>query len=242
MQAVILAGGLGTRLRPLTDNVPKVMVKVRGTHFLWYLIRWLEQNGVRDIVVCAAYLYEAIAREIICFARPGMRLRLSVEKQALGTAGAVKNAEALLDDEFLLINGDTYLPVWYGRIFSRWRGVRRRFDCLLVVYSNRENIAPNDTAIDRQGVVTAYSKKNPEAMRYVNAGLVVLKKSVFEALPAGVPSSLEEQVFPDLISRRKIAALITHERYYDIGTPERLKAFEEYLDRHPEAIPQGTIS
>jgi len=232
MQAVILAGGLGTRLRPLTDELPKVMVKVRGTEFLWHLIRWLERNDIKDIVVCAAYLWEVIARKVNSRARPNMKLRVSVEKQPLGTAGAVKNAESLLAKEFFLINGDTYLPVSYEDILSHWREIRQQFDCLLVAYSNREKIAPNDTAINGEGVVVAYSKRSCEAMQYVNAGLAVVKKSVFETLPSDVPVSLEEEVFPELISRRRMAALITHERYYDIGTPERLRTFEEYLDRH----------
>lgn len=241
MQAVILAGGLGTRLRPLTDKVPKVMVNVQGAEFLWYLVRWLERNDIKDIVICAAYLWEEIARKVNSYHQPGVTLRLSVEKQPLGTAGAVKNADTLLDPEFFLINGDTYLPVSYGKILSHWKRISQRFDCLLVVYSNPQSIVPNDTVVDPQGVVVAYSKRNRREMQYANAGLALLKKSVFEAFPADVRLSLEEEVFPELISRRKMAALIIHERYYDIGTRERLKAFEKYLDRHPEAIPRGMM-
>jgi len=235
-QAVILAGGFGTRLRPLTDEIPKVIVTVRGRDFLWYLIRWLERNSVKDVVICAGYLWEALARKIGSWAFPGMKLRLSVENSPLGTAGAVKNAEALLEDEFFLINGDTYLPISYDSIISYWQRIRSRFDCLLVVYSNREKIAPNDIALDENGAVVAYSKRSCDGMRFVNAGLAVVTKSAFEKLPAGVPLSLEEEVFPKLISRGKIAALITHQRYYDIGTSERIKAFEDYLEQHPEVL------
>ncbi|NQT82860.1 NTP transferase domain-containing protein [bacterium] len=239
MQAVILAGGLGTRLRPLTEKIPKVMVKVRGTEFLWHLIRWLARNDIKDMVICAAHLWEVIARKVNLCVPQGVRLRLSVEKEPLGTAGAVRNAEALLDEEFLLINGDTYLPISYERILSHWEGIRERFDCLLVVYSNRDKIAPNDTAVNDERVVVGYSKKRCEEMQYVNAGLAVMKKSVFEGVRGGVPVSLEEEVFPELVSRRKIAAFVIHERYYDIGTPERLKVFEEYLEGHPEALSEG---
>jgi NDP-sugar pyrophosphorylase family protein len=236
MQAVILAGGLGTRLRPLTNKVPKVMASVRGNEFLWYLLRWLERNQVSDVVICAAYLWEAIGRKVSSFSRPGMTVRLSIERQPLGTAGAVKHAEALLHDEFFLINGDTYLPLSYGEIVSHWQEIREQFACLLVLYSNREKIAPNDSATDGHGVVIAYSKRSCDGMEYVNAGLAVAKKSIFAALPEDVPASLEEDVFPELISRRKIAALVTDTRYYDIGTPDRVRAFEEYLDDHPEAF------
>lgn len=230
MQAVILAGGLGTRLRPLTYKVPKVMVKVGGKEFLFHLIQWLEQNGVDDIVVCASYLWKALARKLEADTRPGVKVRLSIEDQPLGTAGAVKHAESLLDEEFFLINGDTYLPIPYGETASHWNEIRMRFDCLLVVYSNLDKIAPNDTSLDDEGVVVAYSKRDSTGMKYVNAGLAMIKRSVFEALPPDVPLSLEQQVFPDLISRRRMAATIIHERYYDIGTPDRLRVFEEYLE------------
>jgi NDP-sugar pyrophosphorylase family protein len=236
MQAVILAGGLGTRLRPLTDNVPKVMVKIRGNEFLFYLLSWLKRNGIADIVVCAHHLAEIIQRSLASRPFPDVKIALSIENRPLGTAGAIKHARPLLADEFLIINGDTYFPIRYEEVLSRWREVKDRFDCLLVVYDNRERIAPNDTALDGEGAVTGFSKRSPKGMHYVNAGLAVAKKSLFESLPPEVPSSLEEGLYPALIRRRKMAALVTRRRYYDIGTPERLGAFEEFVDRHPEML------
>ncbi len=236
MQAVILAGGLGTRLRPLTDKIPKVMVKVRGREFLWYVISWLGRNEIEDIILCAGRLSEEMSTRLNSWAGSGIRLRLSVEDHPLGTAGAVKNAQPLLDEEFILLNGDTYLPIPYAQILPHWEKIKNEFDCLLVVYNNREKIAPNDTVLDDAGVVAAYSKRSAEGMQYVNAGLAVMKKSAFEKLPRGELQSLEEDVFPELIRRRKMAALVTSTRYYDIGTPERLKAFEEYVALHPEML------
>jgi len=218
------------------------MVKVRGTEFLWYLVSWLNRNRINDLVICSGHLSEEIARKLSCCPCRGARLTLSFERHPLGTAGAVKNAKPLLADEFILINGDTFLPVCYSAILSRWQEIRDRFDSLLLVYTNDDKIAPNDTAIDDNNVVVAYSKRNPEAMRLVNAGLLIVKKSVFESLADDVPVSLEEDVFPDLVRQRKMAALLTRERYYDIGLPERLKAFEEYVDRHPEVVPKRAPS
>ncbi len=216
-------------MRPLTNRIPKVLLKVGGKEFLFRLIDWQASQGIDDIVVCAGYLYEAIARSLDSFAIPGVTIRLSVEEQPLGTAGAVRNADPLLDEEFFLVNGDTYLPISYEPILRRWKEIRSRFDCLLVAYDNRERIAPNDTLIDDEKVVVDFSKSRGAGMQYVNAGLAVVGKSVFTLLPPGVPVSLEEDVFPDLISRRNIEAFVTPQRYYDIGTPARLKTFEEYL-------------
>lgn len=215
------------------------MVKVRGKEFLRYLFFWLLRNDIGDVVVCAGNLPEAIAANLKSWPPAGVHLTLSVETRPLGTAGAVRNALPLLADEFILINGDTYLPVPYDKILSHWQEAKARFDCLLSAYDNRDRIAPNDTAIDSSGLVVGYSKTSPEGMHYVNAGLIVIKKSVFEGLPLEQPVSLEEQVFPDLISRRKMASIIIAERYYDIGTPERLRAFEQYVDDHPQ-IPSTT--
>ena len=212
------------------------MVKIRGKMFLRYVISWLLRNEIKDIVICAGHLAEAITEKLRPSRFAGISLKLSIESKPLGTAGAVRNALPLLADEFILINGDTYLPVPYDEILSHWQKVKRRFDCLLLAYDNHENIAPNDTAVDNQGVVVGYSKESSEEMQFVNAGLIVVKRSVFDDLPHGVPVSLEKQVFPELIRRRKMAAIITEQRYYDIGTPERLKVFEEYVGQHPEIL------
>jgi NDP-sugar pyrophosphorylase family protein len=238
MQAVILAGGLGTRLRPLTPKTPKVMVKIRGVEFLWYVVSWFERNRIEDIVVCAGRVPEGMAAKFTSSPCSGARLTFSIEDHPLGTAGAVRNALDCLADGFILINGDTFLPIESAPILAHWEKTKRDFDCLMLAYDNRENIAPNDTAIDSDGVVVAYSKRSPAGMHYVNAGLVVIKKKVFEKLPPGVPLSLEGDVYPKLVRRRKMTALVTSERYYDIGTPERLRTFEEYADRHPEVVPR----
>ncbi len=238
MQAVILAGGLGTRLRPLTQKTPKVMVKIRGVEFLWYVVLWLARNRIEDIVVCAGRLPEGMAAKFTSPPYPGVRLTFTVEDHPLGTAGAVRNAFARLADEFILINGDTFLPIEYEPILAHWRKTKEAFNCLLLAYDNHESIAPNDTAIDSDGVVVAYSKQSPAGMQYVNAGLIVIKKKVFEKLAPGIPLSLEEDIYPDLVRRRKMAAIITPERYYDIGTPERLRTFERYVERRPEIVPR----
>ncbi len=215
------------------------MVRIRGKEFLRYLVSWVLRNDIRDIVVCAGDLSERVTATMKSWAPEGVRLQLSTETQPLGTGGAVRHAFPLLDTEFILLNGDTYLPVSYGRILSRWQEVKARFDCLLAAYDNHDRVAPNDTAIDSSGLVVGYSKTNPEGMHCVNAGLIVIKKSVFERLPFGHVVSLEEEVFPRLISSRKMTSILVGDRYYDIGTPERLKAFEEYVDDHPE-IPSTT--
>jgi MurNAc alpha-1-phosphate uridylyltransferase len=212
------------------------MVKVRGKEFIRYLISWLIRNGIKDIVVCAGSLSGASAADLKSWLPAGAELTLSIERRPLGTAGAVRHALPLLADEFILINGDTYLPVPYEDILSHWQKVKTQFDCLLLTYDNHDKVAPNDTAIDSNGLVVGYSKTCPEGMLYANAGLIVTKKNVFENLPPEQPISLEEQVFPDLISRRKMAAITTRERYYDIGTPERLRVFEEYVDQHPHIL------
>ena len=213
-------------------------MKIRGVEFLWYVVSWLARNRIEEIVVCAGRFPEDMAAESTSPPYPSVRLTFSVEDHPLGTAGAVRNALEHLADEFILINGDTFLPIEYAPILAHWEKTKRAFDCLMLAYDNRENIAPNDTAIDSEGVVVAYSKRSPARMQYVNAGLVVVKKSVFEGLPPGVHRSLEVDIFPELLRRRKMAALVTPERYYDIGTPERLRTFEEYVDRHPEVVPR----
>jgi NDP-sugar pyrophosphorylase family protein len=115
MQVAILVGGLATRLRPLTSSLPKAMLPIKGKPFLEYQVALLNYHNVRDIVLCVGYLKEKIKDYFGDGGKLGVNIQYSEEEELLGTAGALKNAELLLEDEFLLLNGDSYLPVDYAQ-------------------------------------------------------------------------------------------------------------------------------
>lgn len=228
MQAVILAGGLGTRLKPLTNAVPKPMMRIQNKPFLEYQIALLKKQDIKKIVLCIGYLHEQIEEYFGDGAKWGISITYAIEDQSLGTGGALKKAQGLLQREFLLLYGDSYLPIDYIEIIKEFHHSKKIG--LMVVYDNHEPIdALNNVAV--QGTeVREYNKqqKKPE-FNGVEAGVLVFKKEIVNLMPNKEIFSLEEEVFPKLIEQHEMAAVMTRQRFYDIGTLQRLKYAEEIL-------------
>jgi NDP-sugar pyrophosphorylase family protein len=232
VQAVILAGGLGTRLGPMTKEVPKPMVRVAGAPYLEHQLRLLGQQSIRDVVVLVGHLAEQI-ETYFGDGRPWqLSLRYSREVTPQGTAGALRDARGLLDETFLLLYGDSYLPVDYRGV---WQSLQSSSACgVAVVYDNREDTGvPGNIAVDPEGYVRRYDKArgHDPALPYTEAGVLAFHKRVLELVRATGACSLETEVFPQLVAQRQLKAFLTTERFYDIGTPERLREIESYLAR-----------
>jgi NDP-sugar pyrophosphorylase family protein len=230
MQAVILAGGLGTRLRPLTERIPKVMVSVYGKPFLEYQLKLLKKNGIKDIVLCTGYLREQIESYFGSGGNMALTIRYSREEnRLLGTGGALKQARTLLDDHFCVINGDTYLPLDYRELERYF--IKRDKKAIMAVYDNSDDTGvKNNVELDRESMVVRHDKERLDLqLKYVEAGALVLKREVLDIVPDTYPVSLEKGLYPVLIQNKELAAYIADRRFYDIGTPEQLKVFEKYL-------------
>lgn len=228
LTAVILAGGRGERLRPLTDSIPKPMIRIKGKPFLQYQIELLRKNKIADILLCVGFLHEAIADYFGNGSEFKVNLHYSVEEVFLGTAGALKNAQQHIPQDFVLLYGDSYLPIDYTQLVQGW------FACnclgLVVCYDNQLGIEVNNICLDPEGKIRSYNKRkaSPQA-NYVEAGVSVLKKDVLDFIPAGRQVSLEEDIFPALIKAQGLKGYPVSQRYYDMGTPERLKEIEGVL-------------
>jgi len=229
VQAVILAGGLGTRLKPMTEKTPKVLLSVMEKPFIVHLLELLNGNGINQIVLCVGYLGEQV-RECLGDGRKlGLNIAYSQEKKLLGTGGALKQAQKLLDEQFLVINGDTYLPIDYGQVEDAF--IKRGRKALMLVYDNREDTGvKNNVQLDRDLMVVRHNKdKSDPEMEYVEAGVLVLKRKVLDIIPDRYPVSLADGLYPALIQQRELAAHISQQRFYDIGTLEQLKVFGKFL-------------
>lgn len=242
MQAVILAGGAGTRLRPLTLDTPKPMIDINGKPFLSYVIEELRKYGIKDVLLCVGYLAEKFKGFFGEGEKFGVSIKYSVEKDFFGTAGALKLAEDLLNEDFFVLNGDTYLEADYADIYRSFKKSGKLG--LMAVYDNREKIAEANTAIDEKGMVSAYGKREQlkkgdqviaisvekgGQYKYVDAGVYVFKKDILEFIERGKFSSLEGDVYPELIRMKELGAYVTSQRYYDLGTPERLELIRKVL-------------
>ena len=228
LKAVILAGGRGERLKPLTDNLPKPMIEINGRPFLEYQLRLLKQNKISEILLCVGYLKDTISAYFADGRKFGLRIEYSAEEGFLGTAGALKAAARLLPQEFILLYGDSYLPIDYIKLVEVWKSA----GCsgLVVCYDNALGIAESNVYVGAGGWIESYSKLKPDGkVNYVEAGVSIFKKEILDLIPAGRPVSLEEEVFPVLINARQLKAYPTSQRYYDIGTLDGLEEIKGIL-------------
>jgi mannose-1-phosphate guanylyltransferase len=234
-QAVILAGGLGTRMRPITETIPKPMIAVAGKPFLQHQLELLSRARIERALLLVAYLGEQIQEYFGDGAKFGCDISYSFEPSPLGTGGALKNAEAQLQDGFVLVNGDTYLEIDYRGLVKQFAAASD--SALIVAYEKPAvsaqdipaSLLPNNLGVNSDGLVTAYRKRNPEGLSHIDAGVIVLKKEILGRLRAGQKCSLEEEIYPGLIERGEMRAWVTREPFYDMGSPAGLAALEEKL-------------
>ncbi len=234
-QAVILAGGLGTRMRPATETIPKPMISVAGKPFLQHQLELLRTCRIDRSLLLVAYLGEQIQEYFGNGKKFQLNISYSFEPTPLGTGGALRNAEDMLQNSFVLLNGDTYLEIDYSALLSKFAMLKRR--ALIVAYQKPSegasvlpaNYVPNNLGVASDGRVEVYRKRDPDGLTHIDAGAIVLSKEILEMLPQGGRCSLEEEIFPRLIAAGEMYAWVTSEPFYDMGSPAGLAALEEKL-------------
>lgn len=223
MQMLILAGGLVTRLHPLTERLPKCMVAAGGKPFLEHQLRLLVSRGVRDIVICVGYLGHKVLEYFGDGHHLGAHLTYAWERNGLlGTAGAVRNAEGLLAPEFFVAGGDSYPPLDYRAIMTRFR----RSDALamMVVHRSEDRLRRSNVAVS-DGYVTAYDRTTRlRGMAHEEQGLTVVRRRALRLIPPGLPFS-QAQFLGMLVRRRQLLAYETKQPTYEIGSPQGLAEF-----------------
>jgi NDP-sugar pyrophosphorylase family protein len=227
MQAVILAGGLGTRLRPLTERAPKAMTPVNGKPFIDYQLELLRKGGVDEFVLCVGHLGEAIERHLGDGSSLGCSIRYSYDgPRLLGPAGALRKAEALLGDRFFVTYGDAYLRAPYGSLMGALAASGKLG--VMAVYRNRGRFGKSDVVV-KGGAVVRYDKKNTATgMDWINYGVTALQRKAVDLIPEGRFCD-EEEFYGALVDRRELVAFEVKDRFYEIGTPESLSEFEAFI-------------
>jgi MurNAc alpha-1-phosphate uridylyltransferase len=230
MQVAILAGGLATRLRPLTTATPKSLVMVHGKPFLTYQLDFLRKGGIEDIVLCVGHLREQIESYYRDGSEFGVRIRYSKEEgPLLGTAGALRNAFPLLDNTFFVIYGDSYVFLDFAEI---WRFFHRfEKSALMVVYKNENRYDRSNVSINGNFVQIYNKTEQTPDMVYIDYGVSLLRKTVLESIPENKYLSLET-VFSSLIAHKELLSYPTNQRFYEIGSKEGLKEFQNYIREH----------
>ena len=226
MQVAILAGGLATRLGELARNQPKSMLSIRGKTFLEYQLELLRGGGIRNIVMCVGHMGEQIERHFQGGKGYGVNIRYSFEEGLLGTAGALKKAAPLLEDVFFTMYGDSYLSLDLLAAMRYFKSQNKLAQ--MTVYKNYDRYGRSNTAVEGN-LVKRYSKKEKnEDMVYIDYGANIFKREVLGMIPENQSYSLDN-LFTRLIEMEELLAFEVKERFYEIGSPQGLNEFEEYI-------------
>ena len=228
MHVAILAGGLATRLKDLTRNRAKSMVEVRGKPFLEYQLGLLRRGGVKNIILCLGHMGEQVKEYFGDGSKYGVDIRYSLENRLMGTAGALKKAEALLNDVFFTMYGDSYLFVDCSLAMAYFESQNKL--ALMTVYKNCNRYGKSNTVVKGNLVSKFSQSQRTEDMVYIEYGVNIFRKEALGLVPENQSYSLDD-LFPKLIERRELLAFGVKERFYEIGSPHGLKEFEQYLGR-----------
>ena len=227
LPVAILAGGLATRLRPVTEKVPKLLVEVAGEPFFSHQIRLLKKSGITHLVLCLGYLGEKIVEQY----GDGSRWDVTIEyafdgPKLLGTGGALIAALPRLGDAFYVLYGDSYLPIDYRAVGEAF--LQSGQLGLMTVYENHGRYDASNVWFEN-GVIRLYDKKNKvPQMHHIDYGLGLFRPAAFDGFPRDEAVDLAS-VQKSLVAHRQLAGYEVTERFYEIGSPEGLQELDQFL-------------
>jgi NDP-sugar pyrophosphorylase family protein len=230
-QCVILAGGLGTRMRPVTDVVPKVLLPVAGEPFAAHQLELLRAGGVTDVVYCIGHLGELVREYVGDGSRFGLRVSYVDEgRDLLGTAGALRLAAdaGALADHFFVLYGDSYLPIDLRPVEAAFSASAE--PALMTVFHNSGRWVPSNVVLEESRVVLYDKVDSAPGMDWVDYGVSVLERGIVTDVPPATVTDLAT-LFHDLSISGRLAGLEVTERFYEIGSTEGLHEVEDLLGR-----------
>ena len=229
MQIVILCGGKATRLYPLTKKIPKSMIRFEGKPFLEQQLDLLKKNRIFDIVLCVGYKAEQIKKYFGDGKNFGVEIKYSSDKKKLlGTGGALKKAENLLEDSFLVMWGDSYLPFNFQKAIKFFKKSNK--PGMMIVFKNLNKYEPSNVEV-KNNLVKSYSKKRKtKKMKYIDYGISIYRKEVLKHLPKNQICDLTK-LQQALIKKRQLLAYPAEKRFYQIGSPDGLEELKNYIKR-----------
>jgi len=210
------------------------MVSVKGRPFLEYELHLLKKNGIEKFVLCLGYKSDAIEHHFGKGERFGVSIDYSHDgDMQLGPAGALKNASGLLEEEFMVTYGDAFLQMDYLNFAERFHESGKLG--MMAVLENHNELGKSDLIL-KKGMVTRYDKRRSDSeMVWINFGATLLKKESLDLISPGIEVG-EEQFYGSLIAKHELAAFVTKDRFYEIGTIRGLREFEDFLAKNPDYL------
>jgi NDP-sugar pyrophosphorylase family protein len=228
IQAVIVAGGRGERMRPWTDRVPKPMIPVAGRPLLEHQLDWLKRSGVREAIMCLGYKAEVVREHFTDGSRWGLRLDYHVETSPRGTAGCVRDAWPGIRGEALIVYGDIFVDIDLAGLLAAHRGARA---AATLVLAETDHPYDSDLVRMKEGLVAGFYRAKPgePCDPLACAAAWVVTGRLMDLVPDDKPSDFGRDIFPLALARgERLAGFCTKDLIADLGTPERLKAFEQH--------------
>ena len=225
----LLAGGLATRLRPITETIPKAMVEVAGRPFIDHQLALLRRNGIRRVVLCLGYLGEQVRAYLGDGSAVGMELRYSFDgERLLGTGGALRRAAPLLGPLCWVMYGDSYLDIDYQAVLTYFASQHALGLMTVLENSNRWD---RSNVVFRDGRLLRYDKRaqTPE-MAYIDYGAALLRQAALERIPIDQPYDLAD-LYSELVAEQQMIGYEVTQRFYEIGSHEGLAETQAYLQR-----------
>lgn len=212
MQAIILCGGLGTRLKSITKDIPKPMAPINDKPFLEFIFGYLKKQGIKEIILAVSYKYEVI-QEYFKNEFLGIKIKYSIEKELLGTGGAIKEALKFIKNEAYILNGDTIFDIDLKKLILNDSKI-------CIALKQMRNFDRYGTVnVDDQGIVTSFEEKVFKKQGLINGGIYLLAKDVFKDFALQEKFSFEE-FLQENYTKLKIRAEIFDDYFIDIGVPE----------------------
>lgn len=226
-QAVMLAGGLGTRLKPFTDTNPKPMYPFQGVPFIDYLVRQMRAFGMEELVLLLGYLPKKISDYLGDGSRYGLRIRYDVTPVEFDTGMRLKHAAPMIDDQFLFLYCDNFCPIDFPRLCAEFQA--NQADIQITAYRNRDGYTKSNLRIADNGKIEVYDKKRlTPNLEGVDIGYALVRKTALDRMPEE-NCNFEAAVYPQLVAEGTMYATVTEHRYYSVGSYERIGLTEEFL-------------
>ncbi len=225
MKAVIIAGGLGTRLRPLTNNTPKPMLPIGEKPILEHLVNWTKKGGIKSVILCVSYLRESIEDYFGDGEKFGVKIEYAISKKQLATAGQLKTAEKFIDDDFVCMYGDSIFN-FSLRSMIKQHSIKKPF-ITMSLNEYKTTLPYGVIETSKKGKVVNWNEK-PEIKANVNMGCYIMNPQVFNLIPKNKPYGMDD-VIKKAMKKKVVNSFITKKGFTDIGNTESYKqACEEY--------------
>jgi len=225
---VLLAGGLATRLQPVSQTIPKSLIDINGQPFIAHQLTLLKEQGITDIVICAGYLGEQIEKFVGNGHGFGLNIKYSYDgEKLLGTAGAIKKAFPLLPETFFVMYGDSYLPIDFEQVSNFFESQKRQ--ALMTIIENN-NQWDKSNVIFSDGQITKYDKKDTVSeMRFIDYGLGIMTKKCFNNVIDNEVFDLAS-IYQSLVKQGELAGHDVKERFYEVGSFTGIEEFKKYIN------------